>query len=366
MDSHIKRKKISTKRKLTEQHLTVTKRRKLDIWDNYRYTENDIKKMNAQIDKYTPKIVTTKNKRVTRSNTKITEDKNRSKMLGWVSGTKTKFYLLNDTCIDWLKLYYNKKGIGVDSINNNLVKEANHIELLFEGGNRFEQKIYGELESMFRNEFKLVFDNDKMNIFLENKNIEGIFREGNNNVKKYMDMGIPIIAQAPLINDTNKTYGIADLIVRTDYLEVLFNIFEPDDEIYHKAPKLKYKKYHYRIIDIKWTTLLLCTDGKTIRNQGLFPAYKGQLALYSAALEQLQGYIPNYAYIMGKSWKICKTNIDSHELNLYTGYSAFDRPGIVSYKERDKNYVDMTKEAIQWVQRVSTEGQEWCYEDCEE
>jgi hypothetical protein len=227
-----------------------------------------------------------------------------------------------------------------------MIEDAKHIELLFEGGNKFEEKIYEELKTTFGNDFKLVFNNSKIDSFLKDRSIDGILKDGYDDVKKYMNIGIPIIAQAPLINETNKTYGIADLIVRTDYLEVLFNIFEPDDEIYIKAPKLKYKKYHYRIIDIKWTTLLLCTDGKTLRNQGFFPAYKGQLALYSAALEDIQGYIPNYAYIMGKSWKICKTNIDSKDLRLYTGYSAFDRPCIVSYTGRDKKYVDLTKEAI--------------------
>jgi hypothetical protein len=356
MDSHIKRKKITTKRKL-EQSTDVKKKVKTDIWDNYRYTDTDIIEMNNLIEKYKPGVNITINKRVTRLNIKNRDIIKNSKMLGWVSGTKTKYYLLNDTRIDWMRLYYDKQGLN----KINMIKEADHIELLFEGGNKFENTVYKDLKELFGSDFKLVFDGDKINNFLKDRCIDGILREGNDDVKKYMDMGIPIIAQGPLINETNKTYGIADLIVRSDFLEVLFNIFEPDDEIYVKAPKLKCKKYHYRIIDIKWTTLLLCTDGKTLRNQGFFPAYKGQLALYSAALEQLQGYIPNYAYVMGKSWKICKPNIDSKDLSLYTGYSAFDRPGIVSYSDKDKNYVELTKKAIKWIQRVSTEGKEWSY-----
>jgi hypothetical protein len=356
MDSHIKRKKITTKRKL-EQSTDVKKKVKTDIWDNYRYTDTDIIEMNNLIEKYKPGVNITINKRVTRLNIKNRDIIKNSKMLGWVSGTKTKYYLLNDTCIDWMRLYYDKQGLN----KINMIKEADHIELLFEGGNKFENTVYKDLKELFGSDFKLVFDGDKINNFLKDRCIDGILREGNDDVKKYMDMGIPIIAQGPLINETNKTYGIADLIVRSDFLEVLFNIFEPDDEIYVNAPKLKCKKYHYRIIDIKWTTLLLCTDGKTLRNQGFFPAYKGQLALYSAALEQLQGYIPNYAYVMGKSWKICKPNIDSKDLSLYTGYSAFDRPGIVSYSDKDKNYVELTKKAIKWIQRVSTEGKEWSY-----
>lgn len=360
MDSHIKRKKISTKRKL-EQSADIKKKIKTDIWDRYRYTDTDIQEMNNLIEKYKPNTDTLINKRTTRLNIKNRDTIKNSKMLGWVSATKIKYYLLNDTCIDWLNLYHNKINPCM-KVDGSILKEAEHIELLFEGGNRFEEHIYKELESMIGSDFKIVFDNNKINSFLKDRCIDGILREGYGDVKKYMDMGIPIIAQAPLINDNNKTYGIADLIVRTDYLEVLFNIFEPDNEIYISAPNLKYKKYHYRVIDIKWTTLLLCTDGKTLRNQDLFPAYKGQLALYSAALEQLQGYIPNYAYIMGKSWKICKSDVGTNE-HLYKGYSSFDRLGIINYTGRDEQYVELTKKAIQWVQRVSTEGKEWNYDD---
>ena len=105
------------------------------------------------------------------------------------------------------------------------------------------------------------------------------------------------------------------------------------------------KKYHYRVIDIKWTTMLLCVDGKTLRNSGLFPAYKGQLAVYTGALEHLQGYIPNYAYIMSKAWKVGKNNYDYDEEYLYRGNSPYDRPGIINYNGRDKYYLEETKNA---------------------
>jgi hypothetical protein len=123
----------------------------------------------------------------------------------------------------------------------------------------------------------------------------------------------------------------------------------------------KSKSYHYRVIDCKWTILPLCIDGKTIRKQGWFPAYKGQLAIYTAALGSLQGYIPNYAYIMGKAWKIEKSNISSSEKHMYRGYSTFERLGVIDYSGKDSNYILTTKNAIKWIQRVRTEGSEWRY-----
>ena len=295
---------------------------------------------------------------------KLSEKTNKSKrvkvdeMLGWVSATKTKNYLLGDQCVDWLSLYHKST-----KNNNNL---SNHINFLFEGGHIFEKKVYDELYDIYKEDFVLVLSEKDVKKFVIEHRIDDFIRKKHQEVKTLMNDGIPFIAQAPLINETNKTYGIADILIRSDYLEVLFDTFILDDEIYVKAPLLKMKdkqKYHYRIIDCKWTTMTLCVDGKTIRNEGFFPAYKGQLAVYTAALEILQGYIPNYAYIMAKSWKIGKTNIEKGDETLYSGSSAFDRAGVIDYKDRDVNFLTETKKAIKWYQRVATEGDLWQYGD---
>lgn len=338
-----------------------------DIWANYKYTDSEINRMNFLINKYKSKPM----------NKKIKKLSDNDQMLGWVSATRTKYYLLHDQSIDWLNLYFDKIGIGPELPtpeqileNTNLLKDASHIELLFEGGNVFEKKIYEELADIYGDDFVLVFNESDMKKYREEKTIDGMIRDGNNRVKQLMNQGTPIIAQAPLINDENKTFGVADILIRSDYLEVLFKTFTPDAEINIKAPLLKMKKinnrgddsYHYRVIDCKWTTMVLCVDGLTIRNDSFFPAYKGQLAVYTAALESLQGYIPKVAYIMAKAWRIDKANIPDDEKHLFKGFSAFDRPGVINYAERDRDYLIRTKEAIQWMQQVMTEGREWRYE----
>lgn len=351
-------------------------KRKKSIWKDYHYTKKDNDILDKQIEKYrkNKEYSDNSNKRrkiITRSQSqKNKKEYSSEKMIGWVSGTHTKYYLLDDQCLDWLIRYYNTYGITLDEKESNkknkesILNDASHINILFNAGNIFEKKIYDELKKIYKNDFVLVFDDDKMKYYRENNNIEEFIRKYNNNVKTLMNKGVPIIAQAPLINDNNKTYGIADILIRSDYLKKIFKVFVPDDEIYIAAPKLKMingKSYHYRVIDCKWTTLPLCVDGKTIRKDGFFPAYKGQLAIYTSSLQNLQGYIPSYAYIIGKSWKINKKNIDNSERHLYSGYSAFDRPGIIDYKERDSFYVTETKKAIKWVQRVNTEGINWRY-----
>jgi hypothetical protein len=344
-------------------------------WDNYRYSPYDIDRMNNLIKKYSKPVGNNyqNKKRKIEQSTSQSKSNNDNNMLGWVSATRTKYFLLHDQSIDWLMMYYDSIGIGPEILteehieeNRKLIKDASHIDILFEGGNIFEKKIFEELANIFHNgDFVLVFTEEDMKTYREERNIDGMIREKNNYVKHLMEKGIPIIAQAPLINDNNKTFGVADLLIRSDYLKVLFKTFVPDKEINTKAPFLKMKNtnetYHYRVIDIKWTTMVLCVDGVTIRNEGFFPAYKGQLAVYTAALESLQGYIPNYAYIMPKAWRIDKSKIPEDQKHLYRGFSAFDRPGVIDYSCRDSDYLFKTKEAIQWVQRVMTEGREWRY-----
>ena len=382
-----------------EYNITITqksigrygRKKNKNPWDAYNYTPKEIATMNRLIDKYSPEILSPKQKKRKLSvSIKEPDDKNKKAkeepndtIFGWVSATKTKNFLLDDQSVDWLAQYYNKYGISdtpkiqqkiqpkrkyTKKVSKNrtseLLKDATHIELLFEGGNMFERKIFEELAKIHGKNFVIVMNNKDIEKYRENTSTTAYIREKNNIVRDLMNRGVPIIAQAPMINEMNKSYGMADILIRSDYLEVMFDTFTPDTEIYYSAPLLKMQKnktYHYRVVDCKWTTMTLCVDGVTIRNEGLMPAYKGQLAVYTAALKSLQGYVPNYAYIMSKAWKIGKNTIDPSEQHLYIGYSAFDRPGVIDYRGKDNNYLALTKQAIQWVQRVVTEGNDWRY-----
>jgi hypothetical protein len=328
-----------------------------DIWDEYKYDDNDVNALNNNIDKYVS-CNSDKGKKKKLTN-------NEKKLKCWVSSTATKYYLLGDQCIDWLMRYYNKYGIQSKELNNNekknnsnLLSEAKHIdELLMNGGCAFEEKIYDRLSERFGRKFIIVSNDDDIKKFISEKNITGHIHKKYMEVKKHMNNGVPIIAQAPLINKNNRTYGIADIIVRSDYVEKIFKNFDSDDEIYQPSQLKNNPNYHYRVIDCKWTTMTLCVDGKTIRNDSMFPAYKGQLAIYTGALEEIQGYIPRYAYILAKSWKITtKKAMEKKYSN-----DAFDRPGIIDYKVRDNRFILETKQAVKWIQRVMTEGSKWRY-----
>lgn len=165
-----------------------------------------------------------------------------------------------------------------------------------------------------------------------------------------MQRGDPIIYQAALYNHENKTYGIPDLLVRSDYLNKICNTFVK----YDKYSGCRFSRdWHYCVVDIKCTTLYLRADGEYILNIGSFPAYKAQLRIYTEALGLLQEYKPRYAYIIGRRYKYtCKGE-------EYRNYDALSRMGTIDYANIDREYIEQTQSAINWIRRLRLHGHEW-------
>lgn len=277
-----------------------------------------------------------------------------------VSGTDVKNYLLKDPLLDWLEHFYPLNFLDIQGMPKtqkkttivtrskkrkfvDITKEISHLFTLFENGNEFEHKVIEYLYEKFNDEMLVVNSTGR----------SGMSRYNFRKTKKAMLDGIPIIVQAVLYNDKNNTMGVADLLVRSDYINKLCNnsVLSTTEETY-KAKNLS-GNYHYRVIDIKWTTMILCADGKNIRNEGRFPAYKGQLAIYNCAMGEIQGYIPRQAYVMAKSWKIDKKGFEEE------GYNCFDMLGVIDYNKFDYQFVEKTAEAIQWVKEVRMYGASW-------
>jgi hypothetical protein len=308
-----------------------------------------------------PKITKTKTSKISKTSSKkerfvpyITQKFNRNE---WVAATKVKNYLLKDPIIDWLDVHYKKLVLGIptnvsapphikqaqlNDKNRKLGEEKNKLKLLFDMGNRFEDLIISDLQNKFGDQIRII-----INDFKELSEIKF------NDTIQCMKEGVPILAQAPLYNYDNNTYGIADLIVRSDYLNKIMNteVLSSVEECV-RAPYLN-GAYHYRVIDIKWSTMTLCANGKNIRNSDRFPAYKGQLAIYNAALGNIQGYVSPIAYILSKRWKYDCQNIH------YEGYNCYDLLGEIDYDGFDKDYVEKTDRAIEWVKNVRTNGHAW-------
>jgi len=178
------------------------------------------------------------------------------KKYNWVAATKTYNYMVNDTIVDWIT----EHGTRYSSNTKNGFKS-----FIMKRGIEFERELV-----------KYIHKNKTPVISVS----EHITKDSIQKTKKLMLEGVPVIHSAPVKNYRNKTQGVIDLIVRSDYLHHILNespLTEKERNI--KAPKLK-GNYHYVIVDIKFSTLPLRANGKNILNSGNFPAYSGCYFLF--------------------------------------------------------------------------------------
>lgn len=332
------------------------------LWDNFnKYNPGSLDKNNKK-DKVTQSKPSKKRKLDDKFCLPPNEKQNEQidkQINEYVSASTVKNYLLQDPILDWFEEYGGGKKRKYSNLsddqNVNQSKQSKQFNQpnqsnkgdkknpLFEGGINFENKINEHLRHKFGPNL----------IEINTQGRGGCTRDNADRTISAMITGYHVILQGVVFNDFNKTNGTFDLIVRSDCVNNLFARQVLDDELVTlKAPKLS-GNYHYIVIDIKWTTMTLCANGYTIRNDGRFPSYKGQLAIYNCAIGNIQGYIPPKAYIMAKAWKIDKKN------DYKEGYNSFDLLGEIDYSEFDYKYINSTIDALGWVRTVRKFGDTW-------
>lgn len=259
----------------------------------------------------------------------------RTDSIDWVSATKTRNFLLKDTLLDWLDTYYYDQEAEQGSQFTNYILQK---------GIEFEHEVLQNIRSRFGDNLVITVSTkaeDCHNPVFYQKTIDEI--------KK----GTPFIYQGVLRNESNKTYGIPDLLVRSDHLNKLVTTrVLPDQECiigctFHEC-------YHYRVIDIKFSTLNLRCDSRHLLNSKNYPAYKAQLWIYTQALGCVQGYTPNESYILGRKWSYI-----SHG-EKFSGNGWFDKLGVINYSKQDSNYKEQTEAAINWIRDLREYGNNWC------
>jgi len=256
----------------------------------------------------------------------------------YVTATSVYNYMVNDTLVDWLKLSSRPRSLS-NSYRPRNSKSFN--DYILEKGNLFEE-----------NMVKYINDN----IHPVVKVSDYITEENCAQTINLMKNGTPIIHSAPFLNKKNKTKGIIDLLVRSDYINDITSLNSlTDEEIKTEASKLN-KNYHYTVVDIKFSTLPLRSDGIHLQNTDSFSAYKAQLLIYTQAIGLIQGYTTPYAFILGRRTKYTKSGICN------TSYNSLERLGKIEYKNLDKEYWAKTRKAIKWVRNVKQNSYKWtCY-----
>ena len=258
----------------------------------------------------------------------------------WVSPTRTRNYILDDPLLDWLDLHGKAYGFERDSSSPQYDPRTDFTKFLFKQGHKFEAAI---IELLGRDHHvETITTTPRVHARRLGK-AEATFAA--------MQRAAPIIYQGVLWDAEHRTYGIPDLLVRSDVLQKLFPDAISPSEAGHAAPDLPGATWHYRVVDIKFTTLHLSPRGE-LDNSGSGPAYKAQLFIYNRALGRLQGYEPPVSYLLGRGWRQGRQR----------GSSAFDRLAQVPQAGTVTNRTtisEITAAAVRWVRKVRTAGAAW-------
>lgn len=330
--------KQQTVSKLNKPSRNIRYKRRTILANSLKYINDQPKQINKKR-VYSETTVNTNNKRIKTDN---------KLFIDWdqmVSASSVRNYMLNDPLLDFLKEYninsLNDVPIRTTKTRTNFNKNIDiFTKHIMESGIEFEN----ELIELINKSHKIV----KVADFTDSRKIEK-FQETINLMKQ----GVPIIYQGVLHDYESKTFGIPDLIVRSDYINKLmgYNIIS-DEESKMRSPNLNVN-YHYKIIDIKHSNIPLRSDGIHILNSESIPVYKGQLYIYTIALNKVLGININKAYIWGKKYKYECCKVKYEETNF------LNKLGTIDYNNIDSDYIQQTKNAVDWIITLRNEGSLW-------
>src|SRR5439155_12575461 len=130
----------------------------------------------------------------------------------WVSAGRTRNHCLDDPILDWLERYGSAHGFQRDDETEGYDHRTDYLKFILERGQAFEDGV--------------------MRLIRERVGDEAIatirtLPEDTRSLEKAretfaaMQRGVPIIAQAVLRNPERRTYGAVDLLIRSDYLNIL-------------------------------------------------------------------------------------------------------------------------------------------------
>ncbi len=263
----------------------------------------------------------------------------------WVSASTTRSHVLGNPLLDWLGRHGEAKGYerdGEDAID----PRTDFLTFIFAKGAAFEEAVVRHLGTL-------------ADVHVPEGAERGYEARRDLAVAEAtfaaMQEGRPIIFQGVLRDAESRTYGAPDLLVRADVLRELFPNDLSAEAIEVEAPDLPDLGTHYRVVDTKFSQLHLAAGGE-LGNNGSAPAYKVQLHLYNRMLGRLQGYTPPESFILGRGWEQTRSKVTTRV------HDSMDRLGAVAqdYASRSGGRVeDQANAAVDWVQRMRSEGHEW-------
>ncbi len=261
----------------------------------------------------------------------------------WVPASAVRNCVLGDPLLDWLDCHGESKGLEPDPVD----ERTDFRRFIFRKGIEFERAVVQHLRSL---------DVGEVRTLGAAGSLRGVARDLDVALATWDAMvdGVAFIDQGVLRDPEHRTYGLPDLLVRSDVLAELFCDDMSPAEAAVAAPALGIGGCHYVVVDIKYTTLNLSADGGLL-NSGSVAAYKAQLHVYNRALGRLQGYLAPRAFLLGRS---CKQKIRGE---TFRGGDCTSRLGPVEHDEAipGGSLSRQVDDAADWIRRMRSHGSGW-------
>ncbi|PZC45675.1 MAG: hypothetical protein C1O27_002340 [Chloroflexi bacterium] len=257
----------------------------------------------------------------------------------WIAPTATRNHALRDPLLDWLNLYGEANGFQRDDQFASYDPRTDFRHFITRKGIEFEAAVVAHLMTL-------------ASIHVIPRELGTRSLEPAQATFEAMLRGEEVIYQAVVRDAESRIYGAVDFLVRSDVLYKLFPSAITALAASEPAPDLGGSRWHYRVVDAKFTTLHFLAGGELGDSNGSSWAYKVQMFLYNRALGGLQGYMPPESFLLGRGW----------EQRSERGMSCMDRLGAVPDPHVSGNRGSLAiaaEEACAWLRRVRTQGQAW-------
>lgn len=258
----------------------------------------------------------------------------------WVAAGRTRNWILGDPLLDWLRAHGAAAGFRRDDEREGYEPRTDFQRFVLEKGIAFEAAVLRLLEERTTVIRIAEGPEDARSLAKAKATLEAL------------RAGVPVVAQAVLRNPANRTYGVADLLVRSDVLATWFPELLSWEDATVGAPGIGHEGFHYRSIDIKFHSFDITADGHAGGSADQL-AYSAQVWIYNQALGRLQGYTARSSYLLGRTWQ----HGDER------GEGCLDRLARVDHDRwlpnREMTLGDLAAEGAAWTRRLRTQGAGW-------
>ncbi len=257
--------------------------------------------------------------------------------LEWIAATDVRHWCEGEPVLDWFDLYGKSKGYLKDTEREGYRPETDMSVFIREKGQAFERAVLELVSRRLTVETALIPEEESDPELRRHKGCERTL--------ELMRAGAEAIYQGVVLDHEQAVWGKPDLLVRSDRIHKIVDIPPLSGrEAREGAPSLGHADFHYVVVDIKFKLFNLLASGELGASD---QSKKVQVAVYSRALGEMQGFLPPKAFLLGRS--------------------------VVAYKAKGENPTCLGRlapvtvasvlleadEAASWVRRVRSEGDGW-------